>query len=306
MRNQRRKARRKLSELTHVLVLTSAGPLGAERIETARQALAPAATAARAPKRLAEDAAEIGFDGEATAIRDAVRASLASAPVDVNVVPSTNRAKRLLISDMDSTIIPVECIDEIADFAGVKDRVSEITERAMQGELDFDGALRERVGLLKGLSVDALEKTYAERISLNPGAAELVGRMRQAGALTALVSGGFTYFTERVAADAGFERHQANTLLIADERLTGDVADPILGREAKLTALRAFTAELGVSPADAVAVGDGANDLAMIEAAGLGVAYRAKPAVAARADARLDHSDLKAILYLQGFAAPGF
>ncbi len=292
--------------MTHVLVLTSAGPLGAERIEAARQALSPVASDMRAPRRLATEAAEIAFVGDATPARAAVGAALVSTPVDVNVISSTNRSKRLLISDMDSTIIPVECIDEIADFAGVKDRVSEITERAMQGELGFDGALRERVGLLKGLPVDALEKTYAERISLNPGAAEMVERMKRAGALTALVSGGFTYFTERVAADAGFERHQANTLLIADGRLTGSVADPILGREAKLTALRDLTAELGVSPADAVAVGDGANDLAMIEAAGLGVAYRAKPAVAAKADARLDHSDLKAILYLQGFAAPGF
>lgn len=292
--------------MTHFLVLTSAGPLGAERIEAARQALALVVSDLLAPKRLASEAAEIAFQGRAEAARDAVRAALASSPIDANVISAENRVKRLLISDMDSTIIPVECIDEIADFAGVKDRVSAITERAMQGELDFDGALRERVGLLKGLPVEALEKTYAQRISLNPGAVELVGRMKQAGALTALVSGGFTYFTERVAADAGFERHQANTLLVANDELTGEVADPILGREAKLTALRDLTAEISASPADAVAVGDGANDLAMIEAAGLGVAYRAKPAVAAKADARLDHSDLNAILYLQGIAEPRF
>lgn len=292
--------------MSHVLVLTSAGPLGVERIEAARQALSQTASDVTAPKRLAQDAAEIGFRGDAAIGVEAARAALGSAPIDANVVSATNRAKRLLISDMDSTIIPVECIDEIADFAGVKDRVSAITERAMLGELDFDGALRERVGLLKGLPVKALEMTYAERISLNPGAAEMVGRMKQAGALTALVSGGFTYFTERVAVDAGFERHQANTLLVADGALTGEVADPILGREAKLTALHDLTSEIGATPADAVAVGDGANDLAMIEAAGLGVAYRAKPAVAAQADARLDHSDLTAILYLQGFAAPGF
>lgn len=292
--------------MTHVLVLTSAGPLGAERIEAARQALSHVASDMLAPKRLAAEAAEIAFQGNRDAARDAVRAALRSFPVDANVVSAENRLKRLLISDMDSTIIPVECIDEIADFAGVKDRVSAITERAMQGELDFDGALCERVGLLKGLPVEALARTYAERISLNPGASELVARMKQEGALTALVSGGFTYFTERVAADAGFERHQANSLLIADDVLTGEVGNPILGREAKLTALRDLTAEIGASPADAVAVGDGANDLAMIEAAGLGVAYRAKPAVAAKADARLDHSDLNAILYLQGIAEPGF
>ncbi len=292
--------------MTHVLVLTSAGPLGAERIEAARQALSLAASDVTAPKRLAADAAEIGFRGSPEPALAAVRDRLIGAALDANIVPTANRLKRLLISDMDSTIIPVECIDEIADFAGVKDRVSAITERAMQGELDFEGALRERVGLLKGLPVEALEKTYAERISLNPGAAELVGRMKQTGALSALVSGGFTYFTERVAADAGFARHQANTLLIAEGKLTGEVSDPILGREAKLTALHELTAEIGAFPADAVAVGDGANDLAMIEAAGLGVAYRAKPAVAAKADARLDHSDLNAILYLQGIAAPGF
>jgi phosphoserine phosphatase len=230
---------------------------------------------------------------------------LGSAPIDANVVPAENRQKRLLISDMDSTIIPVECIDEIADFAGVKDRVSAITERAMQGELDFDGALRERVGLLKGLSVEALERTYVERISLNPGAGQLVAEMKQAGALTSLVSGGFTYFTERVAAAVGFDRHQANTLLIESDVLTGGVAEPILGREAKLIALQDLTAEIDATPNDAVAVGDGANDLAMIEAAGLGIAYRAKPAVAAKADARLDHSDLSAILRLQGIAELG-
>lgn len=289
--------------MSFFLVLTSAGPLDADRIEAARRVAASAGAAMLAPRRLSSNAAEIAFDGPAPAILVAVRAALGCAPIDTNVIPAANRVKRLLISDMDSTIIPVECIDEIADFAGVKDRVSAITERAMQGELDFDGALRERVGLLKGLPCAALERTYAERISLNPGAEQLVGEMKAAGALTALVSGGFTYFTEKIAAAAGFERHQANTLLIVDGVLTGEVADPILGREAKLTALQSLTAEIGVTPADAVAVGDGANDLAMIEAAGLGVAYRAKPAVAAKADARLDYSDLSAILRLQGIAS---
>jgi len=291
--------------LTHVLVLTSAGPLGAGEIKLAQVALAAAATKAQATRRLADKAAEISFVGGVDAVLPAVRTALGSAPIDANVVPAENRQKRLLISDMDSTIIPVECIDEIADFAGVKDRVSAITERAMQGELDFDGALRERVGLLKGLSVEALERTYVERISLNPGAGQLVAEMKQAGALTSLVSGGFTYFTERVAAAVGFDRHQANTLLIESDVLTGGVAEPILGREAKLIALQDLTAEIDATPNDAVAVGDGANDLAMIEAAGLGIAYRAKPAVAAKADARLDHSDLSAILRLQGIAELG-
>ena len=291
--------------MTHVLVLTSAGPLGADEIKFAQVALAAAATKAQATRRLADKAAEISFVGDVDAVLPAVRTALGSAPIDANVVPAENRQKRLLISDMDSTIIPVECIDEIADFAGVKDRVSAITERAMQGELDFDGALRERVGLLKGLSVEALERTYVERISLNPGAGQLVAEMKQAGALTSLVSGGFTYFTERVAAAVGFDRHQANTLLIESDVLTGGVAEPILGREAKLIALQDLTAEIDATPNDAVAVGDGANDLAMIEAAGLGIAYRAKPAVAAKADARLDHSDLSAILRLQGIAELG-
>ena len=291
--------------MTHVLVLTSAGPLGADEIKLAQVALAAAATKAQAARRLADKAAEISFVGDVDAVLPAVRTALGSAPIDANVVPAENRQKRLLISDMDSTIIPVECIDEIADFAGVKDRVSAITERAMQGELDFDGALRERVGLLKGLSVEALERTYVERISLNPGAGQLVAEMKQAGALTSLVSGGFTYFTERVAAAVGFDRHQANTLLIESDVLTGGVAEPILGREAKLIALQDLTAEIDATPNDAVAVGDGANDLAMIEAAGLGIAYRAKPAVAAKADARLDHSDLSAILRLQGIAELG-
>lgn len=291
--------------MTAFLVLSAADPLSEEVISAAHRAL-PSEFGTAAPRRLAAEAAEFAIEGDAEAGIVVVRDALGGAEVDVNFVPAANRVKRLLISDMDSTIIPVECIDEIADFAGVKDRVSAITERAMQGELDFDGALRERVGLLKGLSVEALEKTYSERINLNPGAEKLVGTMNDMGALTALVSGGFTYFTERVAAAAGFDRHQANTLLHADGMLTGKVADPILGREAKLAALNALTTELDASQDDAVAVGDGANDLAMIEAAGLGVAYRAKPAVAAKADAKLDYSDLTAILYLQGIAAPGF
>lgn len=292
--------------MSHVLVMTSAGPLGVGAVEAARQILHAAAAETDAPRRLADEAAEIGFDGDPAAVVVAVRSALNGRPVDVNTVPAADRVKRLLICDMDSTIIPVECIDEIADFAGVKDRVSAITERAMRGELDFEGALRERVGLLKGLPVSALERTWTERIGLNPGAAEMVAGMKAAGALTALVSGGFTYFTERVGDAAGFERRQANVLLIEDEALTGETATPILGREAKQEALIALTAELGCGPEAAVAVGDGANDLAMIRAAGLGVAWRAKPAVAAEADARLDHSDLTAVLRLQGIAAPGF
>ncbi|MEE3100045.1 MAG: phosphoserine phosphatase SerB, partial [Pseudomonadota bacterium] len=252
-------------------------------------------------RRLSAAAADLPCGPEAL---EPARARFAG--VDVNLVPAANREKRLLIADMDSTIIPVECIDEIADLAGVGPQVADITERAMQGELDFDGALRARVALLRDLPVTALDRVWAERITLNPGAETLVRTMAARGAMTALVSGGFTFFADRVAQEAGFAFARANTLLIADGRLTGEVADPILGREAKLEALNALTAERGLTPADAIAVGDGANDLAMVEAAGLGVAYHAKPALAAKADARLDHSDLTALLALQGVAAPGF
>lgn len=231
----------------------------------------------------------------------ALRSDLADLPVDFAIQPVGNRRKRLLIADMDSTIINVECLDELADFAGVKEQVSEITERAMRGELAFEGALRERVGMLKGLGVEALQSCYDQRVRLNPGAEILVRTMAQHGARCALVSGGFTFFTSRVARAAGFHLNRANTLIERDGVLTGQVGDPILGKEAKLAALKEETADLGVTPADALAVGDGANDLAMIEAAGLGVAYRAKPIVAAQADAKVDHTDLTSLLYFQGY-----
>lgn len=236
----------------------------------------------------------------------ALEADLAKLPVDVAVQPVANRRKRLLIADMDSTIINVECLDELADFAGVKEQVSEITERAMRGELAFEGALRERVGMLKGLGVEALQSCYDQRVRLNPGAEILVRTMAKHGARCALVSGGFTFFTSRVAAAAGFHLNRANTLIELDGVLTGQVGDPILGKEAKLAALNAETAALGLTPADALAVGDGANDLAMIEAAGLGVAYRAKPIVAAQADAKVDHTDLTTLLYFQGYRTEEF
>lgn len=236
----------------------------------------------------------------------ALKADLANLPVDVAVQPVANRRKRLLIADMDSTIINVECLDELADFAGVKEQVSEITERAMRGELAFEGALRERVGMLKGLGVEALQSCYDQRVRLNPGAEILVRTMAKHGARCALVSGGFTFFTSRVAEAAGFHLNRANTLIALDGVLTGQVGDPILGKEAKLAALNAETAALGLTPADALAVGDGANDLAMIEAAGLGVAYRAKPIVAAQADAKVDHTDLTTLLYFQGYRTEEF
>ena len=220
--------------------------------------------------------------------------------VDVNVVAASDRAKRILIADMDSTMIGVECIDELADFAGVKAHVAEITERAMQGELDFEQAIHARVALLQGLPVSVLQTCYDQRVALNPGAVELVGGMNATGAETALVSGGFTFFTERVAAAAGFAINQANRLEEADGHLTGRVILPVLGQQAKADALDGICARLGVGVDQAVAIGDGANDLAMIRKAGLGVAYKAKPALRAEADAILDRSDLSAVLALQG------
>ncbi|WP_454715034.1 phosphoserine phosphatase SerB [Caulobacter segnis] len=237
---------------------------------------------------------------------EGLKADLAQLPVDFAIQPVENRRKRLLIADMDSTIINVECLDELADFAGVKEQVSEITERAMRGELAFEGALRERVGMLKGLGVEALQSCYDQRVRLNPGAETLVRTMAKHGARCALVSGGFTFFTSRVAQAAGFHLNRANTLIELDGKLTGQVGDPILGKEAKLAALNEETSDLGLTPADALAVGDGANDLAMIEAAGLGVAYRAKPIVAAQAHAKVDHADLTTLLYFQGYKTKDF
>ena len=221
---------------------------------------------------------------------------------DWAITPAANRRKRLLISDMDSTIIGQECLDELADFAGLKAEVSAITERAMRGELDFAGALTQRVAMLKGLNLSALEACHAERVRLNAGAQELVATMKAHGARAVLVSGGFRYFTSRVAAMAGFEADRANTLIDDGAVLTGAVGQPILGREAKLTALLEETAALGLTADDALAMGDGANDLDMIRAAGLGIAYKAKPIVAAETRARIEHTDLRAALFFQGYA----
>lgn len=219
---------------------------------------------------------------------------------DICVQPRTGRKKSLLICDMDSTLIGQECIDELADFAGVKDRVSAITERAMRGEIGFEGALTERVGLLKDLPLSVLQTCFDARITLNAGARTLAQTMKASGAKTVIVSGGFTFFTSRIAALAGFDDHQANILLEDGEVLSGTVAMPILGREAKLDALNLHSEALG-GASHAVAIGDGANDLAMITAAGLGIAYDAKPAVAAAAHCAINHSDLTTALYFQGY-----
>ncbi len=242
-------------------------------------------------------------DGE---LRQEAAAAVAELPVDWALVPVEGRKKKLLIADMDSTIITVECLDELADFAGIKAEIAAITERAMRGELEFEPALRERVSKLKGLALDALQRTYDERVRLNPGAATMVKTMAAHGARCVLVSGGFTFFTSRVAAAAGFHADRANVLLDDGAALTGAVQEPILGRKAKLEAMRAEAAALHLNDKDALAIGDGANDLDMIKAAGLGVAYRAKPLVAAEADAKIDYMSLEAALFFQGYRRAEF
>ncbi|MGH1404949.1 MAG: phosphoserine phosphatase SerB [Rhodomicrobiaceae bacterium] len=227
-------------------------------------------------------------------------------PFDFALQPSEHRRKKLLISDMDSTIISEECIDEIAHMAGIKPKIAAITERAMQGEIEFDAALRERVGLLKGLDTKALDTVISERLNLNKGARTLVQTMAANDAYCALVSGGFTFFTEKIAKLTGFHTTQANTLEIEDDKLTGNVIPPILGSAAKKQALEQFINEQKSSPENTLAVGDGANDLEMIKASGLGVAYYAKPIVAAEADASVNHTDLTALLYMQGYKKSDF
>ena len=244
---------------------------------------------------------DLPFDGDPQAALAAAKAVPGTDGFDINLVATAKRKKKLLIADMDSTIINVECLDELADMAGLKPKIAAITERAMRGELEFEAALRERVGMLKGLSLSALEKTYVERVRLNPGAKHLLATMRANGAHTMLVSGGFGYFTRRVAEAAGFHVERGNTLLDDGTALTGEVATPILGREAKLAALEEAAATLKLDFAETLAVGDGANDLAMIQKAGMGVAYHAKPVVAAAAGHAISKNDLTALLYLQGY-----
>ena len=226
--------------------------------------------------------------------------------VDLVIQPAEGRKKKMLLADMDSTMIQQECIDELAEEAGVGTRVKEITARAMNGELDFEGALIERVGLLQGLPEAVITKVLDERITLMPGGKQLLAVMKANGAYAALVSGGFTAFTARVAAELGFDENRANTLLAADGRLTGEAARPILGREAKVEALEQITARLGIAEADVIAVGDGANDLGMLKRAGAGVALHAKPSVAAECDIRINHGDLTALLFIQGYTRNDF
>lgn len=253
-------------------------------------------------------AADIRFSStdDIRTISDRLRQALDGLRADVVVQPQLDRRKKLLLADMDSTMIGQECIDELADFAGLKAHVSAITERAMRGEIEFEPALRERVALLKGLPVTVVDEVLKSRITLTPGAVELVRTMRAHGAYTCLVSGGFTLFTKRVAELIGFQENRANELLTEDGKLNGQVAEPILGREAKLATLIDLRESFDLDNLDTMVVGDGANDLAMIEQAGVGVAYHAKPAVAAAAGVRIDHGDLTALLYMQGYKRSEF
>lgn len=293
--------------MQHVLTLTT-DPLA--RLLTAEQAARAAETLRRAGATVGETdwlapdvALDLPFRGVAPAVAVArVRDALEGRPVDANAQPAAGRRKRLLVADMDSTIITSESLDELAEFAGRKEVISAITERAMRGELNFEAALTERVAMLAGLSASTIDAVL-ERIRLTAGAAALVATMRTNGAYCALVSGGFTPMTGAIRARVGFDEDRANRLEIADGALTGRVIQPILGREAKLATLQELSGRLGIDPADAVAVGDGANDLAMLQAAGLGVAFRAKPAVREAASFRIDHGDLTGLLYLQGYRA---
>ncbi|WP_377510367.1 phosphoserine phosphatase SerB [Octadecabacter sp. R77987] len=237
---------------------------------------------------------------------DDVWRSLQDEGVDLVIQSIANRRKKMLIADMDSTMIQQECIDELADEAGVGARVADITARAMNGELDFVGAIDERVGLLAGLGVDIIDHVLTTRITYMPGGRELVQTMKSQGAFAALVSGGFTAFTAKVAADLGFDENRANTLGVEGGKLTGKVVRPVLGQEAKLDALNHITARLGIDPRDALAVGDGMNDLLMLKRAGTGVALHGKPALQAKCEVKINHGDLTALLFIQGYARDEF
>jgi len=257
-----------------------------------------------APEIACDIAVPEGLSREAA--EQSVRAALDGAPIDVAVQEAEGRRKKMLIADMDSTMIDQECIDELAAEVGIKDHVAAITARAMNGEISFEPALRERVALLKGLDLSVIDRVIEGRITLASGGRELIATMRANGAYTALVSGGFTVFTSRIAAMLGFHEHRSNTLIEENGALAGLVAEPILGREAKANSLNEISQRLGITPAEVMAVGDGANDLDMLRIAGAGVALHAKPSVAAQAQIRIDHGDLTALLYLQGYRQEEF
>ena len=250
---------------------------------------------------------QIPFEGlDIRAVESRLREARGDLPIDIVVQPQAIRRKKLLLADMDSTMIGQECIDELADYAGLKAHVAGITERAMRGEIEFEPALRQRVALLKGLPVGVVDEVLKQRITLTPGGRELVATMRAHGAWTCLISGGFTLFTHAVADMIGFQENRANQLQVEDGKLTGEVVEPILGRATKLATLTELRESFDLDNIDTLVVGDGANDLGMIENAGLGVAFHAKPAVAAAAAARIDHGDLTALLYAQGYRREEF
>lgn len=276
--------------LTDDIVALAAGALGQE---TERSVLA---------RGIAADLS-LTAPADAKTVEARLRRALDGQPLDIIVQPLATRRKRLFLADMDSTMIGQECIDELADYVGLKAEVSEITERAMRGEIAFEPALRERVALLKNLPVGVVDEIIEKRITLTPGGRALVQTIRKNGGYTCLVSGGFTVFTGPIAAKIGFNEHRSNHLILNGEKLAGLVEEPILGREAKLATLVELRQQFGLAPHETMAAGDGANDLAMLGEAGLGVAFRAKPAVAAAAHARIDHADLTALLYAQGYSA---
>jgi phosphoserine phosphatase len=255
-----------------------------------------------------EVAIDIPFESkeEVHAIESRLRASRVDLPIDIVVQPIAARRKKLFLADMDSTVIGQECIDELADFVGLKDHVAAITERAMHGEIEFEPALRERTALLKGVPVGVVDEVLAQRITLTPGGRELVMTMRANGAYTCLISGGFTLFTSVIAAQIGFQENRANELVVRDGKFSGEVKEPILGREAKLATLIELVESFDLDDIDTLVVGDGANDLSMIQHAGLGVAFHGKPAVSAAATARIDYGDLTALLYAQGYRREEF
>jgi phosphoserine phosphatase len=296
--------------MRHVLSLIAAkskSPLSTADVERARGALDAIGAGSGEPRWLASDeACDIPISDEAQMMRAAVRTALGDRPIDVNIVAEDFRRKRLLLADMDSTMIGQECIDELAGEVGLREKVAAITERAMRGEIAFEPALRERVALLKGLSVDVVEKVLAERISITPGATVMVATMREHGARTVLVSGGFTAFVEPIGKRIGFHETRANSLMSDSGVFTGAVSEPILGAGAKERTQAELAAQLKLDRLETLAVGDGANDSGMIREAGLGVGFRPKPALRAIADATIDHGDLTALLFLQGYRREEF
>lgn len=289
-------------------LISGANGLDDTTIGSARNALARHGVETGPVEWLAPDiACDIPFDGGAPhALQKAIRNDLGESLVDVVAQPRAGRRKRLLVADMDSTIITVECVDELAAAVGCGEQVATITARAMAGDIEFESALKERVALLANTSVETLADVFERKVDLSPGARTLVRTMSRHGAYTALISGGFRYFTERVGQRAGFDWNRGNVLEIVDGRLTGRLVPPILGRDEKRASLHRLALDHNVPPKNAIAVGDGANDLDMIRDAGMGVAYRAKPIVADCARARIEHADLTALLYVQGYPRSTF